>query len=36
MDEATARDPSVAREELARMSEEAGGGGMADFFGGEA
>lgn len=29
-------DEATAREELARMSEEAGGGGMADFFGGEA
>lgn len=27
-------DEATAREELARMSEEAGGGGMADFFGG--
>lgn len=28
-------DEATAREELARMSEEAGGGGMADFFGGD-
>lgn len=28
-------DEATAREELARMSEETGGGGMADFFGGD-